>query len=159
LKNRLNLLLENKWAELVLRWIIGIIFVYASIHKIAQPAAFAKIIYGYYLFPDFSINLIAILIPFLELYSGIFLLLGVYPRSASIVTSGLLFGFIIAISINLIRGHEFDCGCFSLGRASHKEATLQLLIRDIVYFICSFYILLFKGRRKLCVHKGEMVLE
>jgi uncharacterized membrane protein YphA (DoxX/SURF4 family) len=155
LKNRLNTLLENNWAELVLRWIIGIIFVYASIHKIAQPAVFAKIIYGYYLFPDFSINLIAILIPFLELYSGIFLLLGVYPRSASIVTSGLLFGFIIAISINLIRGHEFDCGCFSFESFGYESSAAELLVRDIIYFIFGFYIILFKGRRFLCIHTGE----
>jgi len=155
LKNRLHILLENNWAELVLRWAIGSIFVYASIHKIAEPAAFAKIIYGYYLFPDFSINLIAIILPFLEFYSGVFLLLGIYPRSASLVTSGLLFGFIIAISINLIRGHEFDCGCFSLGGTNHKEATLHLLIRDIFYFALSLYIIFFKGQRRWCAHTGE----
>jgi len=155
LKNRFNILLENSWVELGFRWLIGIIFIYASIHKIMEPAVFAKILYGYYLFPDFSINLIAIILPFLELYSGAFLLLGIYPRSASIITTGLLLGFIIAISINLIRGHEFDCGCFSFGGASHKEATLQLLIRDIIYFTCGLYIFLFKGYRKLCAYTGE----
>lgn len=155
MKNRLHILLENNWAELVLRWVIGIIFVYASIHKIAEPAAFAKIIYGYYLFPDFSINLIAIILPFLEFYSGVFLLLGIYPRSASLVTSGLLFGFIIAISINLIRGHEFDCGCFSLGGTNHKEATLHLLIRDICYFVLSLYLIFFKAQRRWCAHTSE----
>ena len=116
---------------------------------------FAKVIYGYYLFPDFSINLIAIILPFLELYSGLFLLLGIYPRSASTVATGMLFGFIVAISINLIRGHEFDCGCFSFGESSHKTATIQLLIRDIFYVVCGFYIILYRGQRKFCAHTGE----
>ncbi|MBW1812821.1 MAG: DoxX family membrane protein [Deltaproteobacteria bacterium] len=149
------MLLENNWAELVLRWVIGIIFVYASIHKIADPAAFAKIIYGYYLFPYLSINLIAIILPFLEFYSGIFLLLGIYPRSATAIIIGLLFGFITAISINLLRGHEFDCGCFSFNGSDSKVASIQLLVRDIFYFVFSLYIIFFKGQRRLCVHTGE----
>ncbi|MBW1984734.1 MAG: DoxX family membrane protein [Deltaproteobacteria bacterium] len=149
------MLLENNWAELVLRWVIGIIFIYASIHKIADPAAFAKIIYGYYLFPDLSINLIAIILPFLEFYSGIFLLLGIYPRSATAIIIGLLFGFITAISINLLRGHEFDCGCFSFNGSDSKAASIQLLVRDIFYFVFSLYIIFFKGQRRLCVHTGE----
>lgn len=155
MKNRLNILLENNWAELVLRWVIGIIFIYASIHKIADPAAFAKIIYGYYLFPDLSINLIAIILPFLEFYSGVFLLLGIYPRSATAIIIGLLFGFITAISINLLRGHEFDCGCFSFNGSDSKVASIQLLVRDIFYFVFSLYIIFFKGQRRLCVHTGE----
>ncbi|MCJ7774007.1 MAG: DoxX family membrane protein [Desulfobacterales bacterium] len=155
MKSKIKVLFEKSWIELIFRWLIGMIFVYASFHKIASPAMFAKIIYGYYLFPDFSINLIAIILPFLELYCGLFLLLGIYPRSASIVTTGMLFGFIVAISINLIRGHEFDCGCFSFGGTGHKTATLQLFIRDIFYFICSLYIILFKGHRKLCVYTCE----
>jgi len=135
--------------------VIGIIFVYASIHKIADPAAFAKIIYGYYLFPYLSINLIAIILPFLEFYSGIFLLLGIYPRSATAIIIGLLFGFITAISINLLRGHEFDCGCFSFNGSDSKVASIQLLVRDIFYFVFSLYIIFFKGQRRLCVHTGE----
>lgn len=155
MKNNINYLLENSLTELVLRWFLGSLFVYASIHKIMSPAAFAKILYGYYLFPDFSINLIAIILPYLELYSGIFLLLGLYPRSASFVSTGLIFGFIVAISINLIRGHEFDCGCFSFESTSQKDATITLLIRDIFYFVCGFYIILYKGHRRFCVHTGD----
>jgi len=151
LKDRFDILFEKSWVELILRWMLGVVFVYASIHKIAEPAKFAKVMYGYYLFPDFSINLIAIILPFLELYSGLFLLLGIYPRSAAIVTLAMLFGFSVAISINLIRGHEFDCGCFSFGETSHKTATIHLLIRDVFYFICSVYTIVFKGKRNLCV--------
>ena len=43
---------NNTWFELVVRWFLGTIFLYASIHKIASPEQFAKIIYGYYLFPQ-----------------------------------------------------------------------------------------------------------
>ena len=107
----LKSLLSNNRLELIARWFLGIIFIYASYHKIIAPDHFAKIIYGYYLFPDFFINLIAIILPFLELFSGLALLLGIYPRSAALIINGMLLVFIIALSINLIRGQEFDCGC------------------------------------------------
>jgi hypothetical protein len=56
--------LRNSWVELAFRWILGLTFVYASYHKILVPADFAKIIYGYDLFPEILINLIAIVVPY-----------------------------------------------------------------------------------------------
>ena len=60
-------LLCNQWLELATRLLLGVTFVYASYHKILAPAEFAKIVYGYGLFPHETINLIAIIIPFIEL--------------------------------------------------------------------------------------------
>ena len=34
----------NSWIELASRWILGLIFIYASFHKIISPAEFAKIV-------------------------------------------------------------------------------------------------------------------
>lgn len=132
----------------MLRWFLGITFVYASYHKIIEPAVFAKIIYGYGLFPESSINLAAIFLPFIELICGYALIFGVYPRSAALIVNGMLFAFIIALSVNLIRGHEFDCGCFSFGEAGHVSPASQLLIRDIIYFALGLQIFFFHGRRK-----------
>ena len=67
---------SNSWIELAARWILGLTFIYASAYKIVSPADFAKIVYGYGLFPAGLINLIAIIIPFLELVGGLALLLG-----------------------------------------------------------------------------------
>jgi len=97
---------------LAARWFLGITFIYASFHKILSPADFAKIVYGYNLFPEISINLIAIIIPFLELISGLALIIGIYPRSAAIIINILLLAFITVLAINMIRGHEFNCGLF-----------------------------------------------
>lgn len=142
---------NNSRLELAARWILGIVFIYASIHKIINPASFAKIIYGYGLFPDFSINLIAIILPFAELFSGCFLILGIYPRSALLVVNLMLLAFIIAISINLIRGYEFDCGCFSTGQATPAK---ELLIRDIIYFALGLTAFFNKNSRIFCLKPG-----
>ena len=87
MNNMQKIITQNSFVEMALRFILGAIFVYASFHKILEPAMFAKIIYGYGLFPEFSINLIAIILPFLELYAGLALLLGIYPKTASLLIS------------------------------------------------------------------------
>ncbi len=147
--------LNNAWLELALRWILGLVFIYSSYHKILEPAHFAKIIYGYYLFPDFSINLIAITVPFLELFAGIALVLGVYPRAAALIVLGMLFSFIAAISINLVRGVEFDCGCFSFSETGYTSSARQLLIRDIMFFTIGLQVLFFNGSKRFCLRSKK----
>jgi uncharacterized membrane protein YphA (DoxX/SURF4 family) len=143
--------LANRWLELAARWILGITFIYASYHKILAPADFAKIIYGYELFPHDFINLIAIILPCIELISGLALILGIYPRSAVLIINGMLLAFILVLSINLIRGHEFDCGCFSVKNAGYLSSAEPMLIRDIIYLILGVQVFLFSGVRKGCL--------
>lgn len=145
-------IISNPWAELACRWLLGAIFLVASFHKIINPAQFAKIIYGYQLVPDPAINLTAILLPFLELVAGAALMAGLFPRSAAVIINGMLGAFIIAISINLLRGHTFDCGCFSISDAG-SSAVGGLLIRDLVCFAMGGYIIWYKHPRKWCLAK------
>lgn len=152
-KGIIHKLFTDSRFELTVRFILGGIFIYASVDKIIVPAHFAKIIYGYYLFPEYSINLIAIFLPYLELFSGIAIIMGIYPRSAAIILGGLLFFFSIAITINLIRGIEFDCGCFSVDEPGYLLSAKQLLLRDILLFTLSVYLVLFSGHRKWCLRQ------
>ena len=141
---------NNSWIELAARWILGLTFIYASFHKIISPADFAKIVYGYDLFPQIFINLIAIMIPFLELIAGLALIIGIYPRSAAVIINGLLLAFIAVLAINLIRGHEFDCGCFSVGQSGYSSSPKVTLVRDVIYLVLGIQIVLFKGSRRSC---------
>ncbi len=148
LSNLLPMIKNNSWIELAARWVLGLTFIYASLHKIISPADFAKIVYGYDLFPPGLINLIAIIIPFLELVAGLALIIGVYPRPAAIIIGGLLLAFMAALTINLIRGHEFDCGCFSAGQSGYFSSTKVTLVRDVIYFVLDMQIVLFDGGRR-----------
>ena len=142
-------LAASSWTELLVRYIVGITFVYASLHKIAAPAEFAKIIYGYGLVPHDLVNLLAIVLPFVEFVAGGALLLGVSLRGATVMIGAMLLVFMTAISVNLIRGHEFDCGCFSFHQDSSRYASQILLFRDGIYLLLCLYLLAFKSRR-LC---------
>ena len=141
----------NQWIELAARWILGVIFVYASYNKILAPAVFAKIIYGYDLFPTMFINLMAIIVPFLELVAGLALIIGFYPRSAALIVNAMLLVFITALSINLIRGHEFDCGCFSINSSGQGTFAGQLIFRDFLILALGLYVFFFRNARKLCI--------
>jgi len=153
LSNLRQSIFNNNWIELAARWILGLTFIYASLHKILSPADFAKIVYGYNLFPEIFINLIAIIIPFLELVTGLALIIGFFPRSAAITINGLLLAFIAVLAINLIRGHEFDCGCFSAGQSGYSSSPKVTLLRDIIYFILGLQIILFGGIRRMSIKR------
>jgi putative oxidoreductase len=153
LNNNLRNLFNNGWIEILFRWILGATFIYASYYKIMSPVDFAKIIYGYNLFPEFLINLIAIFLPFVELISGLCLILGVYPRSAALIINGLLLSFILVLTINIMRGHEFDCGCFSANKTGPPG---MMVARDVVYLIMGLQVFLFNGIRKGCfIHSDK----
>ncbi len=116
-----------------IKLILGITFVYSSFHKIQDPASFAKILYGYAIFPDITINIMAIIIPFIELSTGFCLIFGVFPRAAILIINAMLIAFIILITFNLLRGHQFDCGCFSSTAAQNPLlANIYSLGRDIL---------------------------
>jgi len=143
--------LSNSWIELAARWLLGATFIYASYSKILAPAVFAKIIYGYGLFPEILINLFAIILPMVELIAGLALIVGFYPRSAALIINAMLLVFIISLSINIIRGHEFDCGCFAINADSPSTFSGSLLIRDFFYLGLGIYAFLFRNSRRLCL--------
>jgi putative oxidoreductase len=132
-----------------LRLLLGMTFVWASWHKMAAPGEFAKIIYGYGVFPGFSINFIAIFLPYLECLAGMCLVTGILPRSALLIINGLLISFILLIGFNLFRGHVFDCGCFSVSETHATASAWSLLIRD-VFLLGAGIALSAQFRRRIC---------
>ena len=154
MNNFFTKILVNSWIELAARWLLGATFIYASYSKILAPAVFAKIIYGYGLFPAILINLFAIMLPFVELTAGLALIIGFYPRSAALIIDVMLLAFIISLAINVIRGHEFDCGCFALDANSQSTFSGPLLTRDIVYFALGIYVFFYGNSRRLCLRAG-----
>ena len=146
MKKKISDVLDLIPVQVVFRFILGGMFIYASISKIAHPYAFAKIIYNYQLLPESLIYISAITLPWVEMISGLFLVAGIFKRTTAIILSSLLVVFIIAISINLIRGLNFDCGCFTTVITEKGSDPVGLLIRDILMLIPGGIIIL-RGKR------------
>ena len=147
MNNTFRYILGNKPFEFTARWILGLIFIYAGYQKIIAPEEFAKLVYGYGLFPYEIINLIAIILPFIELFTGLLLISGNLIQSATCMIITLLILFIVLIAINLIRGYEFDCGCFAANDFFSSKTPWKTLSRDIVLLLLGGYVYQFKSQR------------
>jgi len=122
----------------ILRLGLGGIFVYASLHKIIDPAAFAKSIYNYQILPDQVINLAALILPWLELLLGLALISGVGALGAAAWCHGLLWVFFLALVYNQVRGLNIHCGCFTNATlASEAPPMLWYFVRDTSLLIAS----------------------
>jgi uncharacterized membrane protein YphA (DoxX/SURF4 family) len=126
----------------VSRFVIGIIFLYAGIMKIADPAGFAQTLYNYRLLPGWAINPLAITLPWVECIAGASLLLGIWTPGGGAVASMLFAVFAAALGINLIRGLDISCGCFSTATAA-SPITWLTVARDLLFLGMSVSILLF----------------
>ena len=135
-------IIADKRIVLIFRVILGVIFIYASLDKIAHPEQFARIIYNYKILPPFLINVFAITLPWVELIAGLFLILGIFTESAAFLICLLLMVFVVAISINLFRGIDLNCGCFSTDPAGKKEGA-NLLIKDFLFLFLGIMVFFF----------------
>lgn len=124
-------LLYNKFLIFVLRIVIGGLFIYAAIGKIADPQGFANAVYRYEVLPAYFVNIPAIILPFIEFIAGLFLLLGLYKRGSSFLISLMLSVFIILLLSAYLRGLTIDCGCFYLENTSTKSDIIVSIIRDL----------------------------
>ncbi len=94
---------------------IAVIFAVAAAPKIAGPAAFAEAVYRYHLLPDYAINLLAVYLPWFEAVCAAALAFGArFRRGALLGVCAMLLVFIAAMGINLHRGVDIACGCFSV---------------------------------------------
>jgi uncharacterized membrane protein YphA (DoxX/SURF4 family) len=123
---------------LIGRVILGCVFVYASLDKIRHPNLFAEIVYNYQLLPDAAVNLLAIWLPWLELVSGVLLLVGIWIQGSILLLSGLMLIFLSAMGINLARGLDISCGCFTT--QSSDPMTILTLFRDSLFLFLAFYL-------------------
>lgn len=112
--------------------IAGLIFALAALHKIALPLQFANIIENYRILPAVLVNPAAIILPWAELSCGLLLLSGVLKEASALVLLILTAVFISAVGFNLVRGIEFDCGCFGGGHVP----PWRVLLRDLGLLGC-----------------------
>lgn len=133
------------------RLILGAVFIYASLDKIAHPEAFARAVFNYQILPDFLVNLTAVILPWLELILGLFLIVGLFQEGSVLIVTGLLVVFLGAMVFNLARGLDIHCGCFSTSTDGTNNAPMAWYVfRDGLFLIPAFYLfyLTFYGTKR-----------
>lgn len=117
----------------------GFTFLVASLDKLGEPALFARAIENYHLLPPVWVPLAAVVVPWLEFLVGLGLVFGWKWRSAALVYCGLLTVYSVSLAVNLLRGVEMSCGCFSLAHAA--PATWWTVLRDLVLLLPGLLVL------------------
>lgn len=123
------------------RTILGAIFIFASLDKIADPAAFAQAIANYQILPPDWVNVVALTLPWIELVSGICLIAGKLVRGSALVIILMLAIFMGALGYSAYRGLDIACGCFSLNDEAAGRIYLDLL-RDAALLAVALMVLI-----------------
>lgn len=146
IRNKLNDLFYGNRLTAILRIIMGALFVYSAFYKVLEPNAFVRVIIRYNIIPEMVTPYVAIILPFIELILGFLLLIGLRVRASSLTLIFLMILFIFAITLNVIRGESFDCGCFEFTRFGFKETIgISIIIRDVIILL--ILLLLFNVKR------------
>jgi putative oxidoreductase len=131
--------IAHPYTALIGRMLLGAIFIYAGLCKIFNPEQFAQAVMNYRIVPLVSVNLFAIVLPWLELVSGIFLLVGFLSRGSIAMITVLMALFLGAIGSVLLRGLDISCGCFSPDGV--YKITIFYFIRDLLLFAFALQVL------------------
>lgn len=148
MKTRIEQFFSSRAVQILCRLVLGGIFIYASIDKIAHPGAFADIIHQYRLVPDLFIHFMAVVLPWLEMVTGILLVFGLFPRTAAIILSALLGVFMVVLVVNAIRGFNFSCGCFTTSAEAGEGNFILDAFRDLLMLLPGLIIIFYYKPRK-----------
>ena len=102
-----------RWLSLVLRLLLGGIFIYAAYAKLKDPwELYALAISSYEVLPLWAVELVARTLPWLELAIGVGLVIGIWLRVSATITSLLLIVFFTLMVRAFAKGMAINCGCF-----------------------------------------------
>jgi len=124
--------------ELLLRLGLGGFFVYASLDKIWNPAAFAKIVYQWQVVGPVPSNLVAVTLPWVELLAGLLLVAGVWKRESALIIALMLVFLLVAAGSVMARGIDVEnCGCVSVQKAEAASSWPPAWTKGVGWFLVS----------------------
>ena len=115
-------------AVVVLRVVLGALFVWSAVTKVPDMAAFAQDVANYRVLPAVLVPWAAAAVVGVEIICGIALVTGVLARPAAVLTAILLLAFTAFLAQALLRGIDLRCGCFG----GDEPASWWTVARDLV---------------------------
>ena len=121
----------------VVRILLGIVLIFSGIAKIADPSKAVDLMLDFKVIPEALILIIVSILPVLEILIGVLLILGMYPKFASISALVLFSGFFLIIIYGTIIGLNSDCGCF--GSLVKSRIGWGMVVRNGVFVVGGVY--------------------
>jgi len=133
----------DRYLIVTTRIILGAVFLWASFGKILEPGDFARSISNYHIVPFGIENIVALILPWLELLIGMGLILGIMVDGSVQISAILLVMFILMIGQAMLRGFNIECGC---GLKEGEMIGLNKILENIV-FLGGAYIVMQRKKR------------
>jgi putative oxidoreductase len=121
----------------VVRLMLGGVFLYAGFTKIADPTTFAGSIAAYRILPYFGNYLVAAVLPWIEALCGLLIITGYRVKAAATLVVILNLAFMAALASTIVRGLDIDCGCFS--KTGERTSAWTAIGRDVVLLAMALY--------------------
>ncbi|MCL4558975.1 MAG: DoxX family membrane protein [Deltaproteobacteria bacterium] len=138
-----NLAMLRPVIVLVLRLVLGVVFIIAAYGKLLHPDVLVSTVINFDILPMGLAKLFAYVLPWIEIISGAMLIVGFGIRGASLSLGLLLVSFIIAVAVNMHRGVSMECGCFDIFGMNEKIGS-AILIRDTIFLVVTVVFLFTK---------------
>jgi uncharacterized membrane protein YphA (DoxX/SURF4 family) len=120
------------------RYVLAAVFLMAAVTKITDLPGFADRLVLHSALPPRLAEVVAFVLPWLELTCGLCLVFGMAVREAAAILCVLLLAF---LGLSLSRPAEPDCGCLILPRLLKSISTGPwVIIRDFVLLLCGLHI-------------------
>lgn len=143
MKARVKEIVNNRWLIFGLRAALGGIFIAAGISKLRYSDLFVDTVVGYGILPNSLAEFYGSVLPWVELFIGLSLVLGIFSRFASALSIPIIVSFIVANVYGLFRTVEDICSCFGpLISLSHPVS----LAIDVVMLAMAVPLLLRKDK-------------
>ncbi len=117
-----------------LRVAVGIILIVAGALKVGHPAALAASIADFRLFPPQFVAPLAIVLPYLELFVGAYLVIGLFTRVMAAIAAVQFTVYGLAIASAVLRHIQANCGCFGpwdQAKADWPHVALDLALAGV----------------------------
>lgn len=132
----------KEWIGLLLRLVVGGVWIAAAVVKLPDPAQSVAAVRAYQLLPSSIVPTVGQLLPAIELVVGLCLVFGLLTRGAAVISALLFIAFIIGIASVWARGINIDCGCFGGGGADPDAASKYPweIARDAALLLASLFL-------------------
>ena len=121
------------YAIALTRIYLALVFILSGLDKINDLSTFAQSIENYRILPVSIINIVSIIIPWVELVTGGLLLLGFYIKENSTIILTLLVIFTLSIISAVLRNLDIDCGC--QGSFDGQKVGLYKIIENVALMV------------------------
>jgi uncharacterized membrane protein YphA (DoxX/SURF4 family) len=111
---------------------LAAVWLVSGVLKALDPDQTFVAVRAYDVLPEAGVEVVAAVLPFLEIALGLLLLVGAGTRAVAVLSALLLVAFLAGVSQAWARGLSIDCGCFGGGGAVDPGNTtyVQEILRD-----------------------------